>query len=99
MGKFLLTKKAISDLSDIWDYTIETWSEAQADKYYFMLLESCKTLADNPVLGKHYDEISDNLKGFRAGRHVIFYQKYESDSILIIRFLHSQMDLKNKLNE
>jgi len=99
MGKYILTKKALSDLSDIWDYTIKTWSETQADKYYFMLLESCKTLADNPELGKHYDQISDNLKGFRAGRHVIFYQKHESGSILIIRILHSQMDLKNRIDE
>lgn len=99
MGKYILTKKALDDLSDIWNYTIKKWSEAQADKYYFMLMESCKTVADNPEHGKVYDEIFENLKGFRAGRHVIFYRQNEPGSILIIRILHSQMDLKNRIDE
>lgn len=99
MGKYIMTEKALSDLSDIWNYTIKKWSEAQADKYYFMLIDSCKTLADDPELGKVYDEIYDNLKGFRTGRHVIFYNKHEADSILIIRILHSQMDLKSRIDE
>jgi toxin ParE1/3/4 len=94
MGKYILTEKALSDLSDIWNYTIKKWSEAQADKYRFMLIDSCNTLANDPELGKVYDEIYDNLKGFRAGRHVIFYKKHETNLILIIRILHSQMDVK-----
>jgi len=44
---FLLTKR--EDLSKIWDYTFEVWSETQADKYYYMLLDSCQELADEKV--------------------------------------------------
>jgi toxin ParE1/3/4 len=97
MGKYILTKKALEDLSDIWNYTFDTWSENQADKYYTMILENCENLADNPELGKTYERITENLKGFRAGKHVIFYMKHESDSILIVRILHGQMDLKKKI--
>lgn len=35
MCNYFLTKKAIEDLSKIWDYIFEVWSESQADKYYF----------------------------------------------------------------
>ncbi len=32
MKKYLLTNKAVRDLSDIWNYTFNNWSEFQADK-------------------------------------------------------------------
>ncbi|MDP9954950.1 plasmid stabilization system protein ParE [Epilithonimonas hungarica] len=34
MAKYLFTKKAVDDLSEIYEYTYEFWSENQADKYY-----------------------------------------------------------------
>ncbi len=50
MGKFTLSNKAVEDLSNIWNYAFDTWSESQADKYYTMLLESCQDIADDIVL-------------------------------------------------
>ena len=38
MAKYYFTNKAVDDLSEIWNYTIETWSEMQAEKYYDCLL-------------------------------------------------------------
>ena len=38
MGSFNLTNKAVEDLTNIWNYTFEEWSENQADTYYFLLL-------------------------------------------------------------
>ena len=34
MAKYRFTRKAVEDLSDIWHYTLETWSQKQADRYY-----------------------------------------------------------------
>jgi len=36
MAEYVLTNKAVADLSDIWNYTFNVWSESQADKYYQM---------------------------------------------------------------
>lgn len=49
MAKYKLTNKAVEDLSKIWDYTFEVWSENQADKYYEILISTCQDIADNPV--------------------------------------------------
>ena len=57
MASYTLTNKAVQDLSAIWEYTVDTWSEKQADKYYFMLLDTCQDLADGKVSGKNYPEI------------------------------------------
>jgi len=99
MAKYVLTNSAVDDLSKIWDYTYEVWSENQADKYYFELLRDCQELAENQTLGKNYNEIEKDLFGYQSGRHLIFYRVLSAANIEIIRILHSRMDLKNRIQE
>lgn len=99
MPKFHLTKKAVEDLSGIWEYTFEIWSEEQADKYYYELLSDCQKLSENQFLGRNYIEVNELIFGFKSGQHIIFYSIANEEKIEIIRFLHSKMDLKNKTQE
>ena len=96
----LFSNKAVEDLTKIWNYTVETWSEAQADKYYTLLVDTCRQIADSPrLLGREYTEIMDELYGYRAGKHVIFYRAVLDNAVEIIRILHERMDLKNRIGE
>ncbi|MHA7865018.1 type II toxin-antitoxin system RelE/ParE family toxin [Flagellimonas marinaquae] len=52
MAEYELIHKAVEDLAGIWEYTIEKWSEQQADRYYNLLLDSCRDIAHNPELRK-----------------------------------------------
>jgi len=97
MAKYYLTNKAVEDLSEIWDYTIETWSEMQAEKYYDLLLTSCADLANNPELGRNYNIITAGILGFKSGEHIIFYSIISNSEIEVVRILHGMMDLKSKL--
>ena len=97
MAKFKLTNNAVKDLSDIWNYTFDNWSESQADKYYKLLLNACSSIAKKPQIGKVYEEIYPELKGKRTSKHIIFYRGMDDQSIEIARILHERMDLKNKL--
>jgi toxin ParE1/3/4 len=99
MAKYYLTHKAVDDLTEIWNYTFEKWSEGQADKYYRMLIDTCKDIAQNPQIGKHYDGIMATLFGFKVTRHIIFYRKVIENDIEIVRILHESMDLKSKIKE
>lgn len=99
MAKLELTKKAVEDLADIWNYTYENWSERQADKYYQLLVESFKEIADNPLIGKNYSEIAERLRGFKVGRHIVFFREMKIQKVEIIRILHEQIDLKNRIIE
>jgi len=96
MAKYYLTNKAVDDLATIWDYTYDKWSENQADKYYLLLLNSCQEIADNPNLGKKYDNVTEKLLGFKSNQHIIFYQIISNKEVEIIRILHGRMDLKSK---
>ena len=99
MAKYELTNKAVEDLTGIWEYTIEKWSEQQADKYYNLLLDSCQDIANNPELGKNYDGITKDLFGLKSNRHIVFYRKRINQPIEITRILHERMDFKNRLSE
>lgn len=97
MAKFEFTHKAIEDITSIWNYTFENWSEKQADTYYHLILQNCKEVANSPELGKNYSVITEGLLGFKTGRHIIFYKKINDNEVEIIRILHEQMDLKNRV--
>ena len=47
MADLLFSNKAVEDLTDIWNYTVETWSEAQADNYYTLLVDTSRQIADS----------------------------------------------------
>lgn len=97
MAKFYLSNKAVDDLNDIWDYTVKTWSEKQAENYYLLLMNSCQELANKPNLGKSYEAVEKNVFGFKTGEHLIFYQIVSQKEIEVVRILHGMMDIKNHL--
>ncbi len=99
MAKYNLTKKAVEDLADIWNYTFEEWSEKQADTYYDILIANYKRIAENPSLGKNYNGITENLFGLRTNRHIIFYRQIAKNDIEVTRILHERMDLEHRILE
>ena len=97
MLKFYLSNKVVEDLNDIWDYTVKTWSENQAEIYYSLLMDSCQELANKPSQGKSYDVVEENVLGFKTGEHIIFYQIVSLNEIEVVRILHRMMDMKNHI--
>jgi toxin ParE1/3/4 len=99
MAKYFLTNKAVEDLSAIWEYTCDTWSERQADKYYEMLTSSFQEILEQPELGKQYPEIDTSVMGLQVGKHIVFYRIVPSNDIEVLRILHQRMDLKSRMEE
>lgn len=95
MAQYFLTRKAINDLAEIWNYTLITWSEEQADKYYKLLIEEFKSISENPHLGKQYPHVAPNLFASIFKMHLIFYRKISPGKIEITR--HQSMDVKSHL--
>src|SRR5690606_23106643 len=97
MAKYYFTNLATQDLISIWVYTVEEWSENQAEKYYNLIIASCIDLANNPQLGKAYEPLSLDVLGYKCGQHIIFFRQLSKNEIEIERILHGMMDLKTKL--
>ena len=98
MAKIRLSRKAISDLDGIWDYTVETWSEEQAAIYYRQIHAAILGLHSLPAfLEIKYDTIKPGLLGHKVGHHILFYKKHDDGSIWIDRILHERMDYQRHL--
>lgn len=99
MAKYRFTKKAVSDLNEIWSYTIKIWSEKQAEKYYQIIIQACSEIAKDPGKGKEYNEVYRGLKGKKTSKHIIFYREISEKTVEITRILHERMDLKSRLKK
>ncbi len=98
--KYKISKEAENDLEKIWLYTFEQWSIEQADYYYDLIIDEIEYLSENPKSGKDYNEIRKGYFRSRIKSHFIFYKiNVAKEKIEIIRILHQQMDIDNRLND
>lgn len=94
MRRVYYSRKAVQDLEEIWLYSKETWSEQQADIYYELIINQCNHIANYPQIGRDYSALSKNVRGFKVGKHIIFYTHKNRDSIKVLRILHESMNTR-----
>jgi toxin ParE1/3/4 len=94
---YRISEKALEDLEDIWLYTFKTWSQEQADRYYNLLINEFEYSASNFDYGRAADHIKQGYRTSKIKSHLIFYQKSDDGVIEIIRVLHENMNVENRL--
>jgi len=92
----VLHQAAISDLEEIWLYTLETWSVEQADRYHELLSKEIDFLSRKPISGKSISDLRAGYFSSKVKSHFIFY-KFSSVELEIVRILHESMDIPNRL--
>lgn len=95
---FTISKKAVSDLEEIWLYTVEKWSVEQADRYYNLIFDEINYICKNSDAGKSMEHVRKGYRASKVKSHLIFY-KISNDIIEIVRILHERMDIENRLND
>ena len=93
---YVISKKAISDLEEIWLYTVDKWSIEQADRYYNLIFDEIDFICKNPKTAMQMDDIRKNYRAAKVNSHLIFF-KVENDIVRIVRILHERMDIKSRL--
>ena len=96
---YIISKKAQSDLTNIWEFTFNHWSADQADRYVKLISDNFSTIDLNPDVGKNYSGIRSNYRGLQVKSHIIFYQINNANQVRIIRKLHMRMDLENRMKK
>ena len=87
--QIVLRPQAAADLSDIWDYTAETWSRGQADTYLRALNKAFLILADFPEMARLRSEFKPPVRVHSFCKHLIIYGT-DKDRIDVIRVVHSR---------
>ena len=95
---FVISKKAVSDLEEIWLYTVEKWSIEQADRYYNLVFDEINYICRNINAGKSMEHVRKGYRASKVKSHLIFYRVL-NDTIEVIRILHERMDIENRLND
>ncbi len=97
---YKISNEAAIDLENIWLYTIETWSEEQANRYLDLIFDEIEYLTLKPQSGTDCTAIRKGYFRSRVKSHFIFYKINTSKNELeIIRILHQQMDIEHHLEE
>ena len=98
MPIFKVSKRAESDLLEIGEYTEDTWSIDQRNKYLDDIDRRFHQLAENPdyPTAKDISYISEGCFSLLVNEHTIIYRKF-SYGVRIVRVLGQSMDLKRHI--
>ena len=88
---YRLTPSAVADLEEIWLYTADTWSIAQANRYSDSFAQSLETIMAIPEIARERTEFSPPVRIHPSGQHHVVY-RIEVDHILVIRILGGRQD-------
>jgi toxin ParE1/3/4 len=96
--KFVLSKRAESDLRKVKTDSLKKWGEEKTKVYLLHLESRMQWLADNPNLGKSRDEVRTGLRSFPEGKHVVFY-RLGLDCIEVAGVPHHRRELQRFFQE
>lgn len=97
MAKYRISKKAISDLEKIWLYTYKKWSKEQADRYHHLIIDEIEYIAEHFDQCRSMDYVRSGYRMSKVKSHLIFAKLSKNGKIEIVRILHQNMDIENRL--
>ena len=83
---YRLTPAAEADLTEIWLYTAENWTVAQADRYMDSLERTFDTLLSMPEIARERMEFEPPVRIHPSAQHIVIYRILE-DHLAILRVL------------
>ena len=99
MSEYVISEKAVEDINNIWIYTAENWSVAQADRYYNLIYDEIEYIVNNFDMARDFGKIRKSYKCSKVKSHLIFFKKNKINEIEVVRFLHERMDIESILKE
>ena len=99
MPRYDLTPSAKADIRSIWRYTVETWGEAQADRYIQALDAKFDEIAEGTARSRTFSPRYPQVRVLRCEHHYIFYLVLEGQRPRILAVLHERMNLLARLRE
>jgi toxin ParE1/3/4 len=93
MNSYSFSDDAVHDLVEVCNY-IATKNPKAANQLFDTIRQKCRQIAQFPNMGKSYDRLSKNLRGFIVDDYIIFYYPSQ-DGIDIVRVVSGYRDLES----
>ena len=97
MTGYVLSPRAIEDLSEVWDFSADRWGADQADRYVRQIATACRDLAEDRRKGRDAGNIRAGYFRYAVGSHEVFYRIGEKRPMEVVRILHKRMDVERHL--
>ena len=92
---YRLSPLAESDLENIWNYTLTTWSAEQAETYHAAIVAAFEGLTRGDKIARIVD-VREGYFKYAVGLHMIYFKQTKL-GIDVIRILHQRMDVSRHL--
>lgn len=92
MTRYRVSRRAAADLRDIGRFTQERWGRSARIDYLRRIALAFDQLAANPSMGRLRPEISNRIRTFPVGRHLVIYRDEGEGLMVVIRVVHQAMD-------
>jgi plasmid stabilization system protein ParE len=96
--RLLLTKRALSDLTEIEGYSITQWGKRVANRYLRDIESSLRLIAEDPGILRPLDGMPPDLQFHRVNKHWLVCD-VAPRSIVVLTVIHASMDLPSRLAE
>lgn len=100
---FKLSSRALKQLDEIYTYTLDHWSEEQAESYNEILMNGFQFIDDHFEIGRklntEHDEVSISVEHriHTIGKHYVVYKKNKSGQTVIVQVIHFKRDINSLL--
>ncbi|MGI9250661.1 MAG: type II toxin-antitoxin system RelE/ParE family toxin [Pseudohongiellaceae bacterium] len=93
-----VTERAALKINEIEKYSRNKWGAPRADKYIDDVNETLALLRNHPNLLQTKSEISQYLKFYLSGEHILVFEQI-NDHIYLVTAMHSRMDISRRIQE
>ena len=97
MANYQFSEDAIRDINDICDYIAQN-NPRSASNLFDAIRQKCKLIANFPNMGKRYEQVRANLRGFFVGDYIVFYYAHD-EGIFIVRIVSGYRNLDTLFSE
>jgi toxin ParE1/3/4 len=93
-----LSRRALRDIEEIRNYSVEHWGQKVAEEYLNGVEEALARLRESPNLLRTKPEFSRHLQFYRVHRHFLVCSTI-GQSIYVLAVKHGSLDLPKRLAE
>nr|WP_255700027.1 type II toxin-antitoxin system RelE/ParE family toxin [Jiella avicenniae] len=93
----LFTPAADRDLAAVYIFSHARFGRDQADRYVSRIIERCEAVAAGRLPSRDASHFRPGLRNHRTGSHLVFHTSGSRGELVVVRILHSRMDLSDHL--
>jgi len=98
MSQLFLTDRAMDDLHEIYEYSVEKWGESIASKYIIAFEDAFSILKSRKGILKVNKKISSRFRVYFVQKHCLICEVIEN-KIIVITIKHSSMNILERLKK